>query len=756
MVVSVSEPRYCIGCNEPFISHKNAKRCKPNCGRTSDESHAANKARIALHEVEFIGVDGEGINGWGYEDVWDDESNDIVRKRCKTHDYVLLSVGDQSLHLDGKRLTHHEIFPFLWEQYLAHPNAAFVGFFLGYDFTHWFRELPELRAWKLLSKDGIASRMRRQREGEAPTIPRPWPVRVGNWEFDVLANKRFMLRPFVKKEDQETKIVTHKDGTQTAEPIPRPWMYVCDSGSFFQSSFLTAIEPKQWQTPVLSPDEYATIKKGKEERADAAFDTDMIRYNILENEVLARVMTTVNEGLVGDNIRLARQQWFGPGQAAQKWLGLVGCPPGEEIREVVPQWARDAGRESYYGGWFEIFAHGIIDGNSYGYDINSAYPYGISTLPCLLHGEWTRGTGRMSPLARNAIRLVNVTVRGNSQRIGCMPFRRPDGSIARFQHQSGWYWWDEIKAAIAAGAIIASSVKVAEWIQYDPCACKPPLQDIRELYQGRLDVGKNSPAGKGKKLIYNSAYGKLAQSVGAPKFTNSIYASRITALCRIQILNAIATHPTKSDSLVMVATDSVVFKERHPFLNIHETELGAWDETKHTNLTLFMPGVYWDDTTRQRIADNESPKLKSRGIPAIDLAKWVARIDAEWTDLLTRADNWRWPTVKLPVKFQMVTAKQAVVRNDWITCGKVTDDGFREISADPSSKRQDLPWKNQKYGYIETCIYPHDVHSDGSPNLRTTAYDKAFGELDDRENGADVPITPDGDIIGIMQQALIP
>ena len=48
-------------------------------------------------------------------------------------------------------------------------------------------------------------------------------------------------------------------------------------------------------------------------------------------------------------------------------------------------WAMEAARMTYYGGWFETFVNGVIPGTSYAYDINSAYPYAISTLPCLLH-----------------------------------------------------------------------------------------------------------------------------------------------------------------------------------------------------------------------------------------------------------------------------------------------------------------------------------------------------------------------------------
>ena len=753
MVVPVTEPRYCP-CGNVFMGRGNQKRCKPDCVR---DKHSARTDAADRHELEFIGIDGEGVTGWQYAENWNDETQEWETIREETHNYVLLSVGANSLHNDGEILTHGDIFEFLWQNYLDNPKAAFVGFFLGYDFTHWFRTLEAGRAFKLLHKDGIASRQRRD---AATTTPRPWPVRVGDWEIDILANKRFMLRPFVPVDRQERYIVNHKDGTAEEKRRPRPWMYVCDSGSFFQTAFLTVINPAKWITPVCTQAEYETIAEGKQRRADAVFDKSMIRYNILENEILSRVMSATNEGLVADNIRLPKHKWFGPGQAAQAWLSLIAAPTGEMIREVVPQYARDAARESYYGGWFEIFAHGLIPKQSFGYDINSAYPFGIASLPCLRHGQWTHGTGIPPKLRRDALRLVDVSVTGADARVGPMPFRRPDGSILRPLKAAGWLWADELEAAKRAGLVKRATVHA--WVDYQPCDCPPPLDEIRNLYEGRLQVGKNSPAGKGKKTIYNSAYGKMAQSVGMPKFSNPVYASRITSRCRTMILDAIASHPNKTADLLMVATDSVVFKTPHPTIDLDAERLGAWDETVHENLTLFMPGVYWDDSSRDKVAQGQAPELKSRGISAKDLARMIGHIDEQWSERwtegidLSRPEHPRygWPAMALPVTFQMTTAKQAIVRTAWDTCGQLTHNP-RNISSCPYQKRDNGGFGRDARGYFTSYAWPIPYDDKGNELERSTPYDKAFGE-DQRENDPDAPIGPDGDDISLIQQAILP
>jgi hypothetical protein len=272
--------------------------------------------------------------------------------------------------------------------------------------------------------------------------------------------------------------------------------------------------------------------------------------------------------------------------------------------------------------------------------------------------------------------------------------------VLRPRVTAGWYWAHELAAAIRAG-FIAGAVVFERWRFEQECHCPPPLAPIAELYKSRLAVGKNTPAGKAKKLVYNSGYGKFAQSVGEPVFANPVYASAITAGCRTMALDAIAAHPSGARELLMVATDSVTFSRPHSDLPLDPERLGAWTETRHENLSLFMPGVYWDDAARQRIAAGEAPVFRSRGIAARDLARRLEIVDRAWT----RYPRDGWPRLVLPVSFQLVSPRQALERaklrrrrHRWAECGTVITRGHRIISADPQLKRFGTgPGRSQPY-----------------------------------------------------------
>jgi hypothetical protein len=330
----------CPTCRNAFIpSRQDQRYCGPRYAKInhdqrqkSSHSRIAHKARSekrAKHDVHFSAIDGEGVSRL-------DAEGNVVE-----HLYALLGATECSpLHKDGRRLTTADIFHHLYydvftETEKRHPGTSYVGFALGYDWAQWFRDLPEHQARKLFTKKGIASRQSRY-ENAAPH-PVYWRVSDDlEWEIDILGDKRLRLRPYTGP-----RRITYKPD-EFPDYKPARWMYICDTFSFFQTSFLKVINPeirlKLGLEPYVTEAEYREIERGKDRRADAQFDRDMIRYNELENQGLTAVMVEMNRGLVKNNLRLKKNQYFGPGQVAQRWLSQLAAD--------VPQAFASAGVDS--------------------------------------------------------------------------------------------------------------------------------------------------------------------------------------------------------------------------------------------------------------------------------------------------------------------------------------------------------------------------------------------------------------------------
>jgi hypothetical protein len=465
---------------------------------------------------------------------------------------------------------------------------------------------------------------------------------------------------------------------------PTGWLYVSDVFGYWQASFVSAIDPAKWIDPVCTPEEFAIIKEGKSKRTTAHFDENMRVYNVTENRVLARMMSQLNRGMVeAANVRLKKAEWYGPGQAAQKWLINVKAPTREQVIEATPGPVRNRSIEAYYGGWFENMRHGIQTGTAHSYDLLSAYPAIIADLPCMLHGEWRQLKGLPGP---DTLALIHGTFEGEREAAtGPLPYRTREGHIQRPISTRGTYWWHEIQAARRAGLLPPYGWGIHAddiWAYYPRCNHPPPLAGIRELYERRLAVDKASPQGKALKVIMNSAYGKTAQTIGQPMFANMVYAGMITSLCRTQILDAIATHPGGADSVLMVNTDGISFDSAHPTLPLSDHELGQWEHTTQTDLCLFMPGVYWE------IDAATGARIKRRGMP-LAAAQYVkvegTRQFAEWDP----GDEW--PRVEVTIPWQFITGKLAYARHKWHTAGTSIYDGTRGFNTYPAQKRQPLP-----------------------------------------------------------------
>lgn len=380
------------------------------------------------------------------------------------------------------------------------------------------------------------------------------------------------------------------------------WLTIHDVGGFFQSSFVAALG--KWEVGTAEQLEF--IQRGKDARgAELLADHDfMVQYNKLECELLEELMTKVRKmaGEVGYSIA----PYEGAGCLAQNILKrhLRKAPP------LPPQPVLDAAQAAYSGGWFERAVVGPVNSTVTEFDIVSAYPYAMLSLPCLNHGTWRYG-GTPEPL-----HLAHIEWWPNGT--------LPTGVFAPFQHRDskgrmthpltgrGWVWSVELPRNSRF------SWKVLDTVSYvKQCECQP-YEWVRDLFEKRRQMGKS---GKGIviKLGINSLYGKTAQSIGRASWANPVYASLITATTRASIYGLALELERNSKGVirpVMFATDAVFVA--HPadvdplrYTNCDLSgELGSWESLSFSNLHIVKPGVYFDPSGQDGF------KMKTRGIQA--------------------------------------------------------------------------------------------------------------------------------------------
>jgi hypothetical protein len=82
----------CVGCDTEFETENFRKRkCKKDCGRA--DTHVARTKKNAEHNIQFVAVDGEGINVPRYRSEWIDTEDGFVEEvqvPYLSHEYVMI------------------------------------------------------------------------------------------------------------------------------------------------------------------------------------------------------------------------------------------------------------------------------------------------------------------------------------------------------------------------------------------------------------------------------------------------------------------------------------------------------------------------------------------------------------------------------------------------------------------------------------------------------------------------------------------
>lgn len=384
-----------------------------------------------------------------------------------------------------------------------------------------------------------------------------------------------------------------------------------DVFTFFGTSFVKACKGFLGAVP-------SEIVQGKKDRVDFRKNqlTEIRKYNKSEVDWLVRLCDKMREIFSSQGINLTK--WHGPGAVAEYVLGKRGMNVHTEYptfkREEGPIGLWDAWDCAYFGGRTETMGIGAFF-RAWSYDINSAYPYALSTLRVLDYGtNWKRKQrpGNPNKYHSQSVFLVEWNIPNNAP-FGPFPWRNSQGWLYYPRNGIGWYWHSEVVAAVKT---FGSSIKIREvWYQE---LGKPSImsESIPELFALRRKLQKeNNPGEFAIKIALNSAYGKFAQKVGIAPFRCIPWAGQITALTRAHLLDGCRG---KEDSVISFATDAIYSTAK---LAVKQGNgLGEWKPEFAKKLLVIKNGFYR--------FDGEQRKSKTRGVPMVDVSEWEALVSS--------------------------------------------------------------------------------------------------------------------------------
>jgi hypothetical protein len=549
-------------------------------------------------------VDGEGANR-------DDGSQDYV-VLCAYSDWF----GERILrHEDNSRLTTVEIL--LWllalnkESRDAGVPHTFVGFGLRYDVSMWLKDIDRWSSARLASPE-------RYGWYDAKGIPQ-WVSWAG-----------FSLRQL----GSDFACITSQHGWNRR--YDKMSFSVWDVWKFYQGSFVDSL--RKWK--VLPEHELEAMQEMKDKRPyfttdEYARDADSI-INYCLDECRAGVKLVQLLWDTTQDLDYPLKRLDGAGSLAAAMLKAWGVL---EYADDPPEYLKNAIACAYHAGRFEVGWYGRIRKQTWQYDLRSAYPTAMQTLPCLKHAEWYATT----EVITDGVYECEWELPSPCY-WGALPYRHKDGAISYPRRGSGWVWGAEV---LAARRLYPDSITIRQgWALARKCD-HVPFASVPSVYLQRLYLGK-SAQGIVLKLGLNSLYGKTAQTVGKPKYANYVWAGMITSHCRAAILDAI--REAGPEHVIAIATDAVVTDA--PVGLPLSDRLGDWEETTQTDgLLIIQPGM--------TIAYSQDEiSYKSRGFGKKEFSKTAHQAEQLW--------EWFGISASLRIHTQrFYTHKTALQRNDY-------------------------------------------------------------------------------------------
>lgn len=603
----------------------------------------------AANPLEVVFIDGEG-NKQPDEVLFDNSNGTQTVGKEDRYWIIQASNGDTLRCPRGERLSTAQIFEFLFN--LKKPRRHLVCYGMGYDLTHWLRDLGDEAYRECRSEEGIS-----------------W--KTPEWAYKV---RRFGLK--ILSVTRWSRIDPSQKGARIT---------ISDCLSGFGGTFTKALT--DWH--IGTPSEMAILERMKALRGDFASvpEEEIVAYNELECRLGAALMRAYVDAVV-EAVGTEPTGFHGAGALAGLMLKYRGV--GALVvrhRGEMPAAVTDLMQRAFIGGQFQSLQIGHI-GPVSNADYCAAYPSGIARLPAP-GGSWGREREyRMG--AEHGLWKLRWDTRGTTEPFTPFPWREHDGGIHYAPVGQGWYHCCEVDAAIQ---IWGKKIVVYEgWIYTPPVENPHPFEEwMKGDFARRKEWGKT---GKGLvlKLGNNSCYGKFAEKqigMEIPPYKLPFYAGEITARTRAAIKEFAAPI---WDRVVGVQCDGVLFTGEWPDAP-YRKELGQMETPdRYEDCWMFQPGLGF-------LTKGGKVTTKARGVAekALDLSQ----VSEVW------AEHQVMGQIELPGRERFISRDLAIHQGrgerayHWVTEGKTiqTRPGrgdYRLIEAMPNG--QSYRWHSYDVG----------------------------------------------------------
>jgi len=549
---------------------------------------------------------GETIRKAGNFIFWDGEGADFGSNL--DHRYIMLcwhsTNGDYGTlrDPDGLDFARCMEYIFLIASQKVHKNFIHVFFAGQYDNTMILRDILPTRN-HLIEFFNIVKKRH-------PEDKKYFTTTADTDEYRI----RYDIRHIPRKETQITRYrnpITEYPGHNLEKRTVQIW----DVWGFFQSSFVNTL--KEWlkadnpSSPYHADYTMISTQKARRGKFDASEIDEIETYCLKECQLGCLVMTALYTALQNVNLQLEYngETFTINGLSISRWDGVGAIATAlakhfhikDHMNQNLPDFVHHAACYASAGGRSELIQFGTHQSTVYQYDIRSAYPSVMATLPSFAPGAGTwHDEKTVTPDHFDRYGFIRVTWEFNRDHSpSFFPFMHRDKQgICYPSVGQNWVTTPEV-AAYERNKKLYKKAKVtySRVVWYEPTTNYKPWWFIPHLYAIRADW---KASGNGAQIILklgpNAFNGKMTQNDGAvkgepPPLFQIEWGSHVTGAVRAKIFDAMCLNPS---AIISVQTDGIFSTEPLPLPL--STALGDWEYTEHTHMVIPMAGMYWSNS----------------------------------------------------------------------------------------------------------------------------------------------------------------
>jgi len=365
-----------------------------------------------------------------------------------------------------------------------------------------------------------------------------------------------------------------------------------DIWQFFQDSLQVAYQKNIGEIP----QSYLDMKNKRAEFSATYYrrNTNKVRQYCINDCIFTKQLAEKWVTLFYDAFGFYPKRWISSGYLEEKVLTNHGII--FPFFSSIPYAIQDLAFRSYFGGRFEMLKRGFI-GTAHLYDINSAYPHSITTIPDLSQGKWVKRKSINDNAKLGFFKILADIPDGKY--VPPFPFRAKNTILFPSGKFQTYVTLPELKACNSS-----KYYKILNSYQFIPNSnvTYPYKPFIEKMYQKRLELKqKNDPLQLPVKITLNSIYGKTGEYDKITKrignLFNPVLFAHITGHTRAQLYKFV-TENDLDQEVVAFATDSICTTRK---LDINSEKLGEFSFEKSSDNVLYLQnGFYRFDKWKQR------------------------------------------------------------------------------------------------------------------------------------------------------------